>query len=332
MEFPRLQIAIACGIWLLLWILLSRNLPAGLLWVIAIVLCMTYQWRWIWPNTSLCRKSVLDATEADITHNPTLKLLTSNVLTSNRQSQKLVDLVEMHRPDILATLESDQWWQDKLDTLAEYPHRMACPLDNLIGMHLYSRLPLQDSHIEYLVEDDVPSFSTNVIVENDRIVRLHIVHPTPPAPNENSRSTERDVELLILAKTLGKVTNPTIVAGDLNDVAWSETNILFRKISGLLDPRIGRGFFNTFHAGYWMLRWPLDHFFVSSQFKVIQMQRMPTIGSDHFPIMIELALLNYDVPADRSLDAAANETRLRETLDTEVAKNANTPTVNESDS
>ena len=45
-------------------------------------------------------------------------------------------------------------------------------------------------------------------------VRLHCLHPRPPAPGENTRSTERDAELLMVAKELESEDLPSIVVGD----------------------------------------------------------------------------------------------------------------------
>src|SRR5690606_8720052 len=118
--------------------------------------------------------------------------------------------------------------------------------------------------------------------------RILDVPPTHHVPNENLLSTERDSELLLVAKRSKASDLPVIVIGDLNDVAWSYTTELFLKVSELLDPRRGRGFFNTFHAGYPLVRFPLDHAFISSHFKLKALKRTHNFGSDHFPILVNL--------------------------------------------
>lgn len=82
---------------------------------------------------------------------------------------------------------------------------------------------------------------------------------------------------------------PRLVIGDFNDVAWSRTTRLFQKVSRLLDPRKGRGFFSTFQADFWFMRFPLDHIFCSKHFSLVELKKLSACGSDHFPIVAELA-------------------------------------------
>ncbi|UTF58643.1 endonuclease/exonuclease/phosphatase family protein [Gilvimarinus sp. DA14] len=290
LDFPRLQIA--C-LWagLIAVELFTLPLSSGSTWLLLTLAAagLARQLWWIIPYTRLASTEVRLAGEQD--KHPTIKLLTANVLTPNRQAEKLLEQIREHRPDIVVTLESDLWWQQQLDSLEpDYPYTVKCPLDNLYGMHVYSRLPLHDARLEYLVEEDKPSVHAQVELADGHRVRCHFLHPAPPSPTENSESSERDAELLVVARKLRGYQGPVIVTGDLNDVAWSITTRAFRTVSGLLDPRIGRGMFNTFHANYKLLRWPLDHIFHSDHFSLVRMFRLKPFGSDHFALFTELAL------------------------------------------
>jgi len=289
MDFPRLQLASAASLLVLVQVL-SLDLEKAETWaLISITLvCLAWHLWWIMPYTILWRVEVKRTKNPN--SNSKLSILTANVLTPNRQADTLLNLVNQYAPDVLVTLESDHWWQRHLDKLhADMPYSIKCPLDNLYGMHVYSRLPFEDTEISYLVEDDIPSMHAQITLRSGDAVRMHFLHPAPPSPTENPESAERDAELVIVGQSVMDSDQPVVVTGDLNDVAWSATTRLFRKLSGLLDPRVGRGMFNTFHAEYPFLRWPLDHLFHSHHFTVTLIRRLPYFGSDHFAILTELS-------------------------------------------
>lgn len=290
MDFPRLQLAVLALLLLLAQIVLA-DFSQPIVWLpFAVTLfCLCWQLWWILPYTVLWPAEVKSAAQHPAEAERKLSIITVNVCTPNRNAETLLALVNTHKPDVLVTLESDAWWQSQLDSLsAEMPYSIKCPLDNLYGMHVYSRLPLTETEITYLVEPDVPSMHCVLHLPGSGAVRMHFLHPAPPSPTENERSVQRDAELVVVARSVADSEQPIVITGDLNDVAWSRTTRLFRKLSGLLDPRVGRGMFNTFHADYPFLRWPLDHIFHSHHFSVCTIKRLPTIGSDHFGLFTTL--------------------------------------------
>jgi len=292
-DFPRIQIA-SVGVTLMVATAALSPYPFGITLILTGIqfACVAYQLWWIFPYCHLAQKEVPRFKTHKMTATDQLKLLAVNVLQTNRRAADLIKLIHHEQPDFIVAVETDSWWQAQLDqALPDYPHRHACPLDNLYGMVVYAKHPMGSAKTYFRIEDNIPSMRFMLELNSGRQVEVHCVHPAPPSPTENEESTERDAELVMVANDVKNKSHPVIVTGDLNDVAWSRTTRLFRKISGLLDPRVGRGVFNTFHARIPFLRWPLDHVFHSEHFALVALRRLPYFGSDHFPIIIELALL-----------------------------------------
>ncbi len=327
LDFPRLQIAALAAITLILQCTVF-DFDQTIHWLsaLSVLVCLGWQLKWVLPYTPLWKKEV-KKTVVDEPENQ-ISIITANVLTPNHDSEKLISLVREHKPDVLVTLESDQWWQDRLDVLEDdMPHTLKCPLDNLYGMHLYSRLPFEEGTIEYLVKDDIPSMHCCMALRSGEKIRMHFLHPEPPSPTESLVSSPRDAELAIVARSVAESDQPLIVTGDLNDVAWSPTTRLFRHISGLLDPRIGRGFFNTFHADFPFLRWPLDHIFHSEHFTLSEIRRLPHIGSDHFSLYTRLNFTPVKGKAQEGETADSEDReRAEEAADEEGVNQQDVPT------
>ncbi|OPC25574.1 endonuclease/exonuclease/phosphatase [Elizabethkingia meningoseptica] len=292
-DYPRFQKFCILSMLTILWFFLfpeSDNFQKILLGLQ--VLCIFYLIFLIVPYTFLGKK-MIEKTLPDANEKP-LNLLVCNVYQDNTEYGKLSRLIKAKDPDVVFLLETDENWKKGIEDVTDsFPFKIEVPLDNTYGLLFYSKLKLLHSEIKYLISTEIPSIVAD-IEYNGKPVRLYGIHPTPPVPQENEESTERDAEILLVGKQAKEYKKPAIVFGDLNDVAWSHTTKLFLKTSGLLDARRGRGMFNTFHVKYWFLRWPLDHFFVSAHFRLVNMKVEKSVGSDHFPISISLVLRSPD--------------------------------------
>lgn len=287
-DFPRPQI-VGLGVLgqALLWKRDCRqpgDEPLGfLLWA-----ALVYQAMKILPYTPMYPVQVLTAG----THRPErrVRLLILNVLQSNRRADLTLRAVKEADADLVCLVETDAWWESRMREMEQdYPWFQKCPLSNTYGMLLYSRLRLEEVRTRFVVRPEIPSMRATVTLRSgDRFV-LYTVHPRPPLPD--SPTYGRDAELVLLGREIDRERLPAIVMGDLNDVAWSYTTDLFQQVSHTLDPRIGRGMFNTFHARYPFARYPLDHVFHTRDFQLVGMRRLGYTGSDHFPVVVELAYL-----------------------------------------
>jgi endonuclease/exonuclease/phosphatase (EEP) superfamily protein YafD len=294
-DFPRFQIAIFTLVALILayfYVDFRRRYKFPLLFILAVAL--VYQIQFVVVYTPLYNTQAKDSNKP-IGEN-SFTLLVSNVRMDNDDKDRFHALVLKYTPDILLINEPDEAWAESISRLdMDYPHSIKYPLDNTYGMMLLSKLPLSESSVNFLVKDDIPSIFTKITLPSGELIDFYGVHPEPPKPGTDTY--ERDTELLIIGREIRKHDNPTIVAGDLNDVGWSVTSKLFRKYSGLVDPREGRGLYNTYNAFIPLFRYPLDHIFYSKDFGLISLQRLEAIGSDHFPIMIAL---NYEPDEDNT--------------------------------
>ena len=294
-DFPKLQIAVLIAVTIILsYFFLDFKWKYKLPLLLMLAVSLVYQVQFVVVYTPLWK------TQAKYSNKHTAEnsftLLVSNVLMENDDKERFNALVRKYNPDLLLINEPDQGWAASISKLdGDFPYSIKYPLGNSYGMMLLSKLPLSASSVNFLVKDDVPSIFTKITLPSGSMIDFYGVHPEPPQPGTDTY--ERDTELLIISKTISETKNPTIVAGDLNDVGWSVTSKLFRKYSGLVDPREGRGLYNTYNAHLPLLRYPLDHIFYSKEFGLVTLEKLESIGSDHFPMLIGL---HYEPDGDNT--------------------------------
>nr|WP_277924518.1 endonuclease/exonuclease/phosphatase family protein [Sphingomonas sp. CROZ-RG-20F-R02-07] len=173
--------------------------------------------------------------------------------------------IDRERPDVLLLMETDQPWAKALaPVLARYPHRLLRPIDNTYGLIFATTLPVDQARTKNITDQNTPTVYARLRTRGGQPFDYIGLHPRPPIAGEDTNLRDRKIEHAALRIAGAKV--PAMAMGDFNDVAWSRTTQLFKRVGGYLDPRIGRGSYPSFPAQYAAVGWPLDQLFVSKAF------------------------------------------------------------------
>lgn len=293
LDFPRIQFFMASLIGVIaLWILIRKWEWQDYLLIVSLLIGMIVNGSFLINYTFLVPVEVPTAKDLKVSDGQ-FSLLLTNVKMSNRKARPLIRLIGLKKPDLILAMETDEWWDKKLKVLEkEYPFSQHTINDVAYGMVLYSKLPLKMVEVDYLHNENVPSFESTIALDNGKNISLHCIHPVPPTHFEDlpDNAGQQENALKKLGRELIGRKFPTIVAGDLNDVVWSYVDELTGTQNILYDVRAGRGFYNSYNTENVLMKWPLDHVFVTEEFRLKRLERLPNIGSDHFPLFVELVL------------------------------------------
>lgn len=215
-----------------------------------------------------------------------VRVLALNVHTSSTSFDAVRELIDDVDPDIIGLLEVDERWLAALaPATAKYAGKLEKPRDDNFGVALYSREAFAGSVEE--LGSSLPTAIARLSVDGTRLSVI-LTHPIPPVSGDALASQER--QLTAVAARVHELDAPVVVMGDLNATPWSSPFRDFIAQSGLCDSRAGFGIQASFPAASAILRIPIDHVLTSCHVGIADRWIERDVGSDHLPVVVELAV------------------------------------------
>jgi len=224
-----------------------------------------------------------------------LTVMTYNVATDHMPSESLIEALRESGADIIALQELGVQQADDLENslLDLYPYRVLFGL-GIPGKGLLSRYPIL-KHDLYPLVNGRPYLEVQLDIEGEPLTVI-VSHPPRPQFQGGTKifgdvsDATSEIEMLLERASLE---TPTLLLGDFNLSDQSENYDLISD-AGWTDAfrQVGWGFGLTFPAVY--MPFPLvriDYVWSSPHLIPLESRIGPDGGSDHLPVIAELAWL-----------------------------------------
>ena len=218
----------------------------------------------------------------------------SNILIVNDDTGRFVAWIEDSDPDIVVATEiSPRHVERMAGAMGDYPFRVLEPREHPFGIAVYSRHPIAGEAVTEFA-DGTPSPSDPVMVTVGvdtpagtlHVAGLHLSTPVTPR-----RFARRNEQFVTAGDIVAQLDAPKLVVGDFNATPWS---------AGLRAFVAGNDLFGANTRATWPV-WlgfagiPIDHAFASRDLRILDIETGPAIGSDHRPLLIDVALAGPEV-------------------------------------
>lgn len=211
-----------------------------------------------------------------------LTVLSFNLLSSNQQFGQVVAYIREVDPDVVFLHESSRPWEVAIESVdLDYTVTRSRSEELDFGTLVLSR-----------PGDEVTSFGFTIggaraVEVMHAGIALLGVHPVAPTSEEGAAL--RNGQLGFAGEWANDQTGAHLVTGDFNATPWS---FPFRRLladTDLVNSQRGFGLSNTFSTDSpFMARIPIDHLLHSPELVVADRYLGPPMGSDHYPLVVEL--------------------------------------------
>lgn len=219
-----------------------------------------------------------------------IRLLLSNVDVVNRNYEAVRALVRSTDPDVIVLVEVTKRWLDEVALLKRaYPVALEQGLGGRFGLAVYSRLPMERSDLRILTDVALPIARVRIMLDGQP---LTIVAAHPIAPTTPFYAARRNRQLAELGRIVAALDGRVVVIGDLNVTPWSPYFHDLLRAGRLRDSRQGFGVQPSWPVIFLPMLIPIDHCLVSDGIAVRSRRIGPSVGSDHFPVIVEVSMAN----------------------------------------
>ena len=234
-------------------------------------------------------------------HSANLRLMQINLWSMHEDYPKVLKAIKEANPDVISFQELTAHSQTTFEReLPQYPFRIMRAQEDCFGIGIMSRYRLDEAEVfqaidtaKQLESPPMVAAKLNFFGHPCKILSVHLLPPIYSRSCLTNQLSCQKIET-ICQETRPDTSEPghpsLILIGDLNLTRHSS---VFRKLARecrLEDSEEGFGFQPSFPTQVPLLRIPIDHCLYSSDLTVTHRQLGGYVGSDHFPLIVDLQI------------------------------------------
>jgi endonuclease/exonuclease/phosphatase (EEP) superfamily protein YafD len=214
-----------------------------------------------------------------------LRILSFNLLSDNKNFGDVIEYIRSSEADIVVLHEASRPWEEAVaEADLDYEMTMTRPSEGIFGSLVMTPAGAIVTSFGFRLAD--PRAVEIRFPDGLAVLAVH-----PLSPSSARRARLRDQQLAYAAEWAKKQSGPIVVVGDFNASPFSYPYRRLRAETGLADSIRGYGVENSFPARAWpILRVSIDHLLYSGGVQVVDRSLGPPLGSDHFPLVVDLSL------------------------------------------